>query len=152
MSSEGNTERDNLSLWILRRVLTQNTSIVSFLFVFLLVESWWPLGALNPFTWHDIVVGAESAFWLWEHINEIFKTISSYSNTGLTSCWSMSWEERLNHKSVLTIFVSLFNVSGLPFTLDFTSQATGRSHAVGTSFIFALAFEVVFDCTLQDDI
>ena len=152
LSSKRNTERNDFGLSVLWRVLAQNTSVVSVLLVFFLIESWWSLRAFDPFTSHNIVIAAKSAFWFWEYIRKFLHTISSDNYSSLTCRWSVSWEEWLDEKSVFSLFISLFNISSLPLTLDFTFQATGRAHAMGTSIIFSLAFEVILNCSFEDDI
>jgi hypothetical protein len=57
---------------ILWSVFAKNTGVGLGSFVFLLVESWWSLGTLNPVSFNNISVTSESAFRIWENINEIF--------------------------------------------------------------------------------
>jgi hypothetical protein len=122
--------------------------------VLLLVESWWSLGALNPVSIYNIGVTSESAFRIWEDINEIFQTITSYCNLGAASDWSCSWEQGLNKQSVFTFFISLFKIFLFPLILNFSFQATGTSDTAmlcGVTFTGA-AIEIISSCTLKNNV
>lgn len=92
--------------------------------MFHFVESWWPLGASDPVTIDDVIVGAESAFWIWEDINEVLHTITSDLHLGTAEDWTTSWENRLNKESVITLLVSLSKVLLLPFIFYFSFKTT----------------------------
>lgn len=57
---------------VLGRIFAKNTGVVLGGFMLLLVESWWSLGTPDPVSIYNIGVTSESAFGVWENIDEIF--------------------------------------------------------------------------------
>lgn len=57
---------------VLGRVFAKNTGVGLGGLMLPLVESWWSLGTFNPVSFDNIGVTSESAFRIWENINEIF--------------------------------------------------------------------------------